>query len=585
MINVATSILFLRKHIVSAVSIGAGIVLLFGASTFYVSYTARAQVALFYPTTCLGGWKNTEAIIGRPDVIADNGASYTDQNSATVVDSVTQLFCGGFKGTIPQDAVQEKVVLKFSWHMEEEGEVIMNTLEATSTEGGEEFASSTDEGGGGMGGSDSSSEGSAGEGAVETEGVDHASSSPDVDNVDSASSTSPTEVLVPESPLMPTDPEPSSSPDPEAIPEPQNEEVEVKETAVPEAQGEETKAEESVPEVQEPEPITEPAPVSFLNALFPIARAEEYATTSEGAEEVLPVDDLATPISATSTKLSEVEELRGLDGYFEVLYTLDGEEWRPLGVVSSIDNEVSFEIPSTAFHSIADLGKVQISLQTLSSFDKVPKIYLDSLWLEVGYTHSLEDPLPPPGSKEGDVIYSETVYEDLSAVVVLRDTGVKDMSELFDATSSSTNVSSSLSATTSVLEAAATNTEPIASSTLSISSSTLASLAHLSDTRIELWLRNLSSSEWERVADDTMLSRSPRVQFVEGHIFWFGADDDSVWRFSPRSHGYDSVSFSGKEKPSLPFASEAGEARRFFLDAQGEAVFEDVKPLNKERVE
>jgi len=63
----------------------------------YIGNT-RAQVATWYPASCLGGWQNTDRAAGIPNVSSGNDQMYSDDNSASVFDSIAQIFCGEFRG-------------------------------------------------------------------------------------------------------------------------------------------------------------------------------------------------------------------------------------------------------------------------------------------------------------------------------------------------------------------------------------------------------------------------------------------------------------------------------------------------------
>src|SRR3989344_3074214 len=197
-----------------------GLGLLFVLAVFYFFKPADAQTAVFYPTTCLGGWQNVDKATGEPDIVDGLAADYNDENSASVFNSVAEIFCGGFEGEIPADAFHERVILNFSWKLDE--------------------------------------------------------------------------------------------------------------------------------------------------------KEAEVEATNNDEEDLL------------SQEISDFS-----DTIIEVRYTLDGEEWKSLGYVEAINNEVNFELPIEEFGTLDDLKNVQIALRTLSTFDIPPKIYLDAMWLEVEYNQGL----------------------------------------------------------------------------------------------------------------------------------------------------------------------------------------------------
>ncbi|HEV7424414.1 MAG TPA: hypothetical protein VGO21_04465, partial [Candidatus Paceibacterota bacterium] len=79
-------------------------VLLIVAILGSVSPFARASIAKFYPTTCLGGWEHPENVKGEPSLSADALATdFNLSNSAHMQSSSSSLYCGGFKGEIPDN--------------------------------------------------------------------------------------------------------------------------------------------------------------------------------------------------------------------------------------------------------------------------------------------------------------------------------------------------------------------------------------------------------------------------------------------------------------------------------------------------
>lgn len=88
---------------------------------------------------------------------------------------------------------------------------------------------------------------------------------------------------------------------------------------------------------------------------------------------------------------TSVNEIKRLDSYglVEVLYTLDGVDWKSLGFVDkdSFDN-TQFKIPIEEVATWEDVSKIQISVRSVPILDgTTPVIYLDSMWIEAGYEH------------------------------------------------------------------------------------------------------------------------------------------------------------------------------------------------------
>ena len=303
-----------------------GLGLLLASAVFYFFKPADAQTAVFYPTICLGGWQNTEKAAGAPEVVDDSAADYNDENSASVFNSVAEIFCGGFEGEIPADAFHERVILNFSWTLEE----------------------------------------------IEKEGE----APPDKGDTGGLDSETPLDL-----PL-------SGEETVEDVPE--------------EAPAEETQE----PDQPETDPSAAEEPVSFLeNSFYSVAYAQETQPSPEAsageAEEIVEEEIIEEENQETSNE-AELEVINNdkedllsqeisdfSDTIIEVRYTLDGEEWKSLGYVEAINNEVNFELPIEEFGTLDDLKNVQIALRTLSTFDIPPKIYLDAMWLEVEYNQGL----------------------------------------------------------------------------------------------------------------------------------------------------------------------------------------------------
>lgn len=307
---------------------------------------ASAQVSSFYPTTCLGGWKNTEKATGAPDARGGEAEQYGDANSASISNVVAQIYCGGFTGEIPADTLQKKIFLRFSW--------ALKNPEATSV--------------------------------IHTEPAEQQEN-------ENEHSTLPAEASL-------TVPEPTL--------EPQSEAVSEEATA---AQEEETQAgpsealpAEHLPVPQEsptlgspaearPESPVAPEEPTALNMFFSTAYAQEIKVEEEAIAASTADDAVADDaVLETNMKIqieteaeAETPSTIPASALLEVLYTLDGNNWQTIGHVSHITNDLSFAMPMDIFATIEDLARVQIAIRTTPTFDSVPTIYLDSVWLDVEY--------------------------------------------------------------------------------------------------------------------------------------------------------------------------------------------------------
>lgn len=315
---------------------------------------AGAQVTSFYATSCLGGWSNTDKVIGEPNVKDGDASLYTDENSASVFNSIAQIYCGGFKGEIPEDALEKRVVLRFSWALENKEAVLATTTEEI---------------------------------------------------IPPVAPTSSDETLIPVENVIPEDGVPDTS---EA-------------TVEPTSSSSENQTPEVAPITQEQEvpPAPEPTAPSALESLLEtlpvfgmfstsVAHAQETEVPIEVQTDNTSMETLVTPTSTTTVASTTPEEVVPSftqptipsDAILEVLYTLNGSDWHSLGYVSSVRNDVSFELPADLFTTLADLDRVQIAVRTLATFDMQPKVYLDSMWLDVEYGKKRPDIIPPVVAKE-----------------------------------------------------------------------------------------------------------------------------------------------------------------------------------------
>jgi hypothetical protein len=521
--------------------------LIYGGSFLHGTNQAQANVATFHPAHCLGGWKNVDNIAGSPEVRLDNDVAYDDSNSASLFNSNAQVFCGGFSGDIPYAAKHERVTLNFSWYIGDGPQ-----LERTAQE--------------------------VAPGPAPVEVI----AEPVVEEAKTESGE--TDVTDEAAPL------PAAS-----------------------QESEEVSPAESVEETGESAPVesAEPTAFRFFNTLISTAHAQEAEPASEvptpstedeviSLEPSVPVESVETPLVETVLPATEIqsdtngEVIQGEisttsisnnisaeeqdaiakaheqvvtaagkpeNAYFEVLYTLDGQEWHTLGFVNRIANDVQIELPIDLFATVEDLEKVQISLHTVERFDTVPKIFLDSLWLEVVYDDVAAAEFVPPGQRPGDIIFSETSYEDSTAVVVLRNVELMTLSNVLTAASSTalSTTSGQTSASSTQATTTATSTGQVVLTNL-MSTSTLASIINSTGVLVELWLHSSTTDDWSRIADDSIISRNPQVKFVDGNIFWVDKSNASVWRFNPKSGGYDALSFS-KGQSTMQFRNESGELR------------------------
>jgi hypothetical protein len=145
---------------------------------------------------------------------------------------------------------------------------------------------------------------------------------------------------------------------------------------------------------------SEAAPESTLTP-----ETDELVEETDNAEtgEVLGID--TTTIAPDDNTTAETTPY----GIVEFLYTLDGLEWKSLGFVERHElNSKYFEIPVEEASDWEDISKIQIGVQSVPVVDGVvPVMYLDSVWLEVGYGDAEELII------EEKVLSEEEAYEEV----------------------------------------------------------------------------------------------------------------------------------------------------------------------------
>ncbi|MDB5254175.1 MAG: hypothetical protein JWL80_241 [Parcubacteria group bacterium] len=134
------------------IAVLVGAIILIGVPVFiFKIFTTQANEAVFYPSSCLGGWKDPHNAEGKPEVSSDTVTMFNNENSAVLPENTSaEIFCGKFTGTIPEDTRPQKVLLTFSWDAkrgaipdDEDNAPGSLSVEATTTPAEDSAASST----------------------------------------------------------------------------------------------------------------------------------------------------------------------------------------------------------------------------------------------------------------------------------------------------------------------------------------------------------------------------------------------------------------------------------------------------------
>ena len=124
----------------------------------------------------------------------------------------------------------------------------------------------------------------------------------------------------------------------------------------------------------------------------------DEATSTPSSTEIIPTTDIPTSTATSSSTsffwnflmqkvFAQSEPLA--QGFLNVSYNLeDGKNWQSAGQVTEINwRGLSISIPVTSWD---DIEKLQVQLTPNLAVD-MPEIYLDGMWLEVDYDHSILD--------------------------------------------------------------------------------------------------------------------------------------------------------------------------------------------------
>lgn len=488
----------------------------------FISPKGQAEVAVFYPTACLGGWNNPRNAEGEIQTSsADDDAQYTDLNSAVLpLATNADIYCGNFVGTIEQNTKPTKMIVSLAWVKKSEietaeqmqamptGTSTESTMSSTTTASTtmlvasttEVTASSTDEFE--LASSTSETATSSVVTATTTENNEPSTIDKVVDAVqgvlDTIFGTGDTTTEATTTVEVNTETQTSKT---ESVPAP----VEV----VPEVPAALPVAPESVqatpPAEVIPEATPEASPTSFFDVLLDKI-ASHFINTVFAEQEVLVVDEIiatttvsevvvkeveiattsvqdtmllasstSTEIASTTTITSSSTENNATttviipenvtNDFLEVLYTFDGVTWNSLGSVDETAMKYrTFEIPVTASTSWEDMGQLQIKVQVLSRVDATPVVYLDGIKVEVLY----ETPVTHehPDFKRDTILQDEVLRGVRILRIINNDTNKEEIWYMYPETSSTTaTITESTQVSSSTELRNATTTEVVTTDT------------------------------------------------------------------------------------------------------------------------
>lgn len=353
----------------------------------FIAVKSRAEVAVFYPKTCLGGWENVANAQGKPNLDGNTKIEdFTKENSAVLV-GLSEIYCGGFEGELPKDGDPKKLTLTFSWSVDN-GTVIHNNAENIVIDENTEKDPQTLE-------EDTASQEESTKIEEQTTPSDGEPAFSEENITEEKSSDPPQEAIPLENQeiIQPTPEEQTQTfffdtffkkvhaqeiSHEEAVVIPTVETPQ--ESPVTETQTSETDntvAEE--PTSVEPVPVIVEDPIKDTDA--EVQDGSSVETTAENSEPTI------TEIADSTIELPTVEEKS--DIFMDIVYTIDGVTWSSLGTVGYSEwGRVSFNIPITEW---SDIEKLQIKLQPLQTIDTTPVVYIDGMTIEVAYGQAEEE--------------------------------------------------------------------------------------------------------------------------------------------------------------------------------------------------
>lgn len=400
--------------------IGYGLVVLLVLAVSSLSNPTKADVVNFYPTSCLGGWENPENATGAPSLEKDEKIeSFNEENSARMR-GTSDIFCGGFEGEIPPEAIANSFSLSFRISVDdgsvkhskteilvvpetEDVRVGTDNIEIIEIENSGDEIQSVD--------------------SIENQELDSGTDSTETVQSEEVPSVSPEvieQVIEAETPAEES-PEPVSSPEPEPSPaEPAGESAFLRFfTKIVHAEGEDTPSVDTTESQTVEVVVDEPVVIEEI----PEPQSENLEQADTSSSEVINIDRSSSEngevdLDSTPNEDSEnIAEVIPNDAILKIVYTLDGEKWVSLGYVSmSSWKDLSFSLPLKEW---SDVNSFQIKLEQVSSYDEKPVVFLDAIILSAEYDGLGEDPIRQPDFGT-DIILSDKTIDDIRVIKILR---------------------------------------------------------------------------------------------------------------------------------------------------------------------
>ncbi|MFT6829208.1 MAG: hypothetical protein ACJAV6_000021 [Candidatus Paceibacteria bacterium] len=433
------------KGIIMTLSFLAIIVGLFDKNN---SDRAYAELKVFPSSECYGDGHNLKNATGFLDAPELDGEDfrYTNRNSALITGSFSEVVCGGFKGYIPEYLPDTKVFLRLSWGLAPRSHTIdkSGTSLTTATDKQKDetlegnipleeplfthleeidILDSKEETTELITTSEIKEEKKVEEKLIENNEPIKESSNPletqtEIEKLEPESTSENNESLQPDledETVVDEDGTIDSKPEPESTSE-NNEflQSDLKDETVVVGldnnivdTSDEKEAEEMLPSDSEKETIG-----TDLNREFDVLEEEKDFQNSLQSD----LEDTDQTIILNLDADFRVEVIDETpEPLIEVLYTLDGESWVSLGLVTQVKHGDRFELPPVLFSPEVDFSQVQVAIQTLSSFNETSQLYVDAVWFEIQEPEEIPMPTLPPEALSTRTYSKEIVIQNSTA--------------------------------------------------------------------------------------------------------------------------------------------------------------------------
>jgi len=284
----------------------------------------RAQVADFFPSTCLGTWENPQSAQGYPETFDENTTSigFTTDNSSKYIEGA-EIFCGGFVNSdFETEGEIRNVAVTFVWDMK---------------------------------------------------GLAPTGVAVPIENEIAPNETTPTDEA-PEDTTEPTT-EPAAPPT-----EPTSLFDVLKMALAQEGDPISTTPAEPEPAAEEPAPVEEPATEPQPQPSGEPVMEESHAPESS---EIIPEEPVEGPEPAPEIISVPADDIPD-DNFLEISYSIDGENWVELQKTSATNwKNLTLTIPVSSW---SDVKNLQFRIKGLPTTQApLPEIFLDGMLLEVRY--------------------------------------------------------------------------------------------------------------------------------------------------------------------------------------------------------